>query len=468
MLKRLCETDFTIGWPRALLVASFVLVRLPLLGGGYGADTDAYRVALTARFLLATGEYLPSRLPGFPLHEGVVTLLLRGGPWLTNGATVAAGVAALLALTALVRELRPPAPDLVILGFAFTPYLVVTSSATLDYHFALAALLGCYLAAARGRSGWAGVLLGVAAGFRITSLLFSLPLTVMLLRRGHLPALLKVGLTATVVSAALYLPVALPYHFRFLDFADSRVSPDGVIRVVGQWSLGAVGALAVLGVLAWSWRRAAALPALARKDDHVLVWLTAVTVWTAAFLRLPVDLGYLIPIYPFGLLLLATVVERRLLAAVLATIMLAGFVDLDIQRLHNFDPRVVRETVRPSWQVAGIGHDQQDRRRWQRYAHAIASADLPPRTVVLTGGAFPVMAVEWWGRLRYDIVERDYAAISMLSDNGMLVDDLRDLVYLAVSTPHILERFRGEGYRIVRAFPENEDWSRVLFVDEER
>lgn len=466
VLDRLAETDFSTGRPALALAAAFLLVRLPLLGGGYGADTDAYRVVLAARYFWAHGEYLPSRLPGFPLHELVTGLLVWGGPVLTNLSTTVAALAGTLAFARLVRLLRVPAPSLAVLGFAFTPYLIVTSTSTLDYHWALAALLGAYLLAVQGRPRAAGLLLGLAVGFRITSALFLAPLLLVLLRQGRREDAVRLAVVALATAFVAYLPVALPYRFRFLDYADSRVSPDGVIRVVGQWALGATGALAVLAALALCWRRVSTLlrHAVTASDPHPLAWLVAVALWTAAFLRLPVDLGYLVPVYPFGFLLLAVTLRRRLFALVLAVILLAGVIDLDIQQLHNFDPRIAARTVRPSWRVAGILSDQMARRRWARYARAIPQAPVPPHSVVLTMGAFPDVAVLTWGRLRYAIVERDRHAISMLSDNGSLTDPARDVVYLAVSTPEVLARFRAHGYTLFRADPSGDDWGQVALT----
>ncbi len=439
-------------------------LRLPLLGGGHGADTDAYRVVLSGQYLWQSGEYLPSRLPGFPLHDLLTALLLWGGPWLTNLSTTLAALAGVLVFARLARELRVPSAGLAVLGFAFTPYLVVTSTATYDYHVALTLVLAAYLAAIHRRPALSGVLLGLAAGFRLTSLLFLAPLAVLLLRERRPQALLVTGAVAGTVALICLLPVALPYRFRFLDFADSRVSPDGVIRVVGQWALGATGALTVLAALAANWRRVAALPGRAWREPHTGVWIAAVVVWAAAFLRLPVDLGYLVPVYPFGFLLLAVTLSRRWLAGVLAAIALAGFVDLDIQRLHNFDPRVAAQTVRPSWRVAGIAHDQLARRRWARYARALPDAPVPSHSVVLTLGAFPDVAVLNWERLTYGMEQRDRRAISMISDNGRLTDADRDVIYLAVSEPAVLERYRAAGYALYRAEPAIRDWSEVTLV----
>ena len=463
-LARLAETDFSRGRPALVLAAAFALTRLPLLGGGYGADTDAYRVVLTARYFWSHGEYLPSRLPGFPLHECVTALLVWGGPLLTNAASAVAALAGALVFARLVRALSLPSPGLVVIGFAFTPLLVVNSVSTMDYHWALTGMLAAYLAAVRERPALAGLSLGAAAGFRIAAGAFLLPLALLFLWRGRGREVAVLTAATLATSLLVFLPVMVPYRFRFLDFADSRVSPDGVIRVVGQWALGTVGALAVLAALGLSWRRVAALPARAARDPHVLAWLLTVALYTVAFLRLPVDLGYLLPIYPFGFMLLAITLQRRLLTAVVAVVLVAGFVDLDIQQLHNFDPRIAARTVRPSWRVAGISHDQIQRRRWRAYARAIPAAPVPEHSVVLTGGAFPDVAVLHWDRLRYAIVERDRRAISMLSDNGSLTDEARDVVYLAVSASRVLAPYRDQGYTVFRTDPAGPGWEEAVIT----
>ena len=51
--------------------------------------------------------------------------------------------------------------------FAFTPLLLINSIATMDYMWALTAILSAYYSVQTGRRVWAGVLIGVAAGFRL-------------------------------------------------------------------------------------------------------------------------------------------------------------------------------------------------------------------------------------------------------------------------------------------------------------
>src|SRR5690606_29302162 len=61
LFDQLQGTDFTRTRPFVWLAVAFFAVRLPFVGYGHGTDPDAWRVAMTARYLLETGDYFPSR-----------------------------------------------------------------------------------------------------------------------------------------------------------------------------------------------------------------------------------------------------------------------------------------------------------------------------------------------------------------------------------------------------------------------
>lgn len=453
-------------WPFAAL---FFLTRLPFLLGGYGADTDAYRVALSARYLWSRHEYLPSRLPGYPLHELTTALLLPGGPFLTNLATAIIAFGGVLILDRIVVTLGAPHRRWLVLAMAFTPWLLVNSATTLDYHWALTLMLAAYLAALRGHSARAGLALGLAAGFRLTAGAFLLPL--LLAQLGGLwpwavargdkrtaPRVLvrrSVEMIATTLTVALlcYLPVLWTYRLRFWNYADSRVPPDVVIQMVGQRALGVIGALAALAALAGSWRQLRGAPAVLRADPQVAVWLLTVAIYAIAFLRLPVDVGYLIPLYPFAFLLAARLLARWALPLIVTATVLCGFVDIDMQGIHNFSPGIARRELRPSWREANFAHDLHERWRYRDFAVLLGRKPAPPHSVVLIGGAFPDFAVLNWDRFRYEIVERDRSAVSMLSDNSALWDDANDVVYLPAPPLPLAERLVDEGYHRFAAAP---------------
>lgn len=456
--------DFTQRRPALTLAAVFLLVRLPWLWSGYGAETDAYRVALSALHLWRDGEYLPSRLPGYPVHELLMApLVLLGGSIATNAATALAALAAVFILARIVRELRQPAPGLVVVAFAFTPFLLVNSVETKDYLWALLAMLAAYLAAIRGHALWAGVLLGLGIGCRITTGAFVLPLLLLFTdRRAWRLAATFLGVTG-LTAFIVFLPVTFQYGLRFWNYADSRISPDIIIRSIGQYSIGAFGSLAVLMALALSWRRLAALPALTQSEVHVRIWLLTIALYVLAFLRLPIDIAYLIPIYPFCYLLLARVLNRYLLATVIALILFSGLIDLDISAMHNFNLRTFVRTARPCYSCAELPHDWHVRALYRHYATALAATPVPEHSVVLTGGVFPDFAVITWDRFRYGVIDRDREAVSMLSDDGVMRDQAHDVLYLASPRrPEVLQRLRSRGYRIYKADPVGPRWNPQL------
>lgn len=462
--ERVLNLDFSRTRLAVILAAVFVAVRLPWLWTGYGAETDAYRVALVALHLWRDGEYLPSRLPGYPVHELLMApLVLVGGSVATNAATALAALAGVLLFARIVRELRSPAPSLLVVAFAFTPLLVVNSVETKDYMWALTFMLAAYLAAIRDRPLLAGVALGLGIGCRITTGVFALPLLLVFVdRRAWRQGawfVVATGLTAF----AVFLPVTLQYGLGFLNYANSYLSPDIIIRSVGQYSIGAIGALSVVGALILSLPNLIRLPRLAVADVHVRIWLLTIALYFAAFVRLPIDIAYLIPVYPFGYLLLGRLINRYLLAAVVVVILVSGVIDLDISAMHNFDLRTFARTVRPCHSCAEYAHDRQLRTLYIHYATELGHTPIPPHTVVLTGGVFPDFAVINWNRFHYEVIDRDRGAVSMLADDGALRDESHDVLYLASPRRlEVLTRLRQQGYAFLKSDPSSPNWDVVL------
>src|SRR5581483_7865126 len=126
--------------------------------------------------------YLPSRLPGYPVHELSAALLIRGGWLATNSATLLMSLAGVWLFAAIARRHRLPQPGLLVLTFAFTPLLWNNSTVTMDYNWGLTFVLAAYLALSDRRYLLAGVLLGLGAGCRLTEAAFVGPFLLILLR----------------------------------------------------------------------------------------------------------------------------------------------------------------------------------------------------------------------------------------------------------------------------------------------
>jgi len=68
----------------ALVLLIVFLTRLPFLSAGFGSDDDAWRVAVAATRLRNGKEYIPSRLPGYPVQEYTTALIVPYGATAVN------------------------------------------------------------------------------------------------------------------------------------------------------------------------------------------------------------------------------------------------------------------------------------------------------------------------------------------------------------------------------------------------
>lgn len=316
------------------LGAAVALARVPFLFAGYGADSDAWRVAWTGREIARTGIYQSSRAPGNPLPEFAAAALASTPPWVLNAISALLGAASVVLFGILLRRLGCRAWSIGALALAFTPVVAIHSADAMDYVWALAFVLAAWLAALDRRPGLAGLLIGVATGCRITSLVMLAPLSIVLAARTRpggrgrtLAWLWGVGLAS---ATAAFAPVVARAGFTFLHGYE-----HGYPRLLYVVKNGTVDVWGVLGCVGLAWAatlillrrgRPAADSALpAGNGAVVLAAGIAVAIELALFLRLPHDAGYLVPAVPFVLLIAARALARREFATLCACVALSSF-----------------------------------------------------------------------------------------------------------------------------------------------
>lgn len=372
-------------WAAAALV---LLSRLPFLSAGYGVDPDAWRVVHAARHIAHTGSYEASRLPGYPVPELAYSVVAHGGPVAFNAITAVFSVAAFALLAAIARRHGVRRWLLVALAFAFTPVVYVQSTTSMDYLWALAFVLGAYLAALQGRPIVAGALLGLAAGCRITSGAMLVPIAVMLWPGGGWRAIVRAGFATAAVGLVAFAPVVWKYGSGFFAFYEDLGYP----ALEQVWSRGTVEVWGTTGVVAVA---VGALLAVARgrldaTRRQLAAWISAIVLMALAFLRLPHEAAYLIPAVPFALLLASTALPDRALVAACAAIIVAPFASVGASG-------------------AGPGEVLQDRTariRSLQDAEAIIAraAEIRGPSVVIVGADLPkfqVLAGDRAGRARF-------------------------------------------------------------------
>jgi len=278
-----------------------------------------------------------------------------------------------VAFAMIARKLQFHNWLLAAVALAATPIFFVSSVCSKDYIWALAFVLLSLLSALHNRPVLCGILLGLATGCRITSLAMGLPLALILFEqptgRDRLRALLQFSVAAAIVAILAFSPVWLHYGTSFFSFYENHARPDwetiarrGLIEVWGVAGLVGLG----IGAVGLSLRRTRTAPT---NRWVVPALLLAVVIYICAYLRLPDQAGYLLPIVPAVLLLWQQFASRRTFQAVAACLLIAPFVEVSN---HGFSPGAIIASVSASavvnvdlpWNPARL--EQRIARAWRK------------------------------------------------------------------------------------------------------
>lgn len=308
-MERFFKSDSFKFWLFALAI---FLSRLPFLSQGYGLDGDSWSVAITARNIAATGVYEVSRFPGYPVQEYICSLFYNGTAWRLNLLTAIISTIGILffALTLTVWKFKKV--FLAAAALAFVPIIYINSTTTIDYVWALSFLLISLYCVARYNAILAGVFLGLAIGCRITSGAMLIPFAIMILqageRRENIIRLVKLVLAALITGVLLFYPVYSKYgpeFFMYYDLPYPSIAKVLYKFFIETWGLVGLSALfisvAVFFLPRGSTPRKYLFPR-SINEKYVVAWLIAIDLYIIAFLKVPMESGYLIPVIPFVLL----------------------------------------------------------------------------------------------------------------------------------------------------------------------
>ncbi|MDP9237049.1 MAG: hypothetical protein M3P30_06570 [Chloroflexota bacterium] len=424
--SRALEVDFARPLSFLALAAAYVLSRAPFINIGYGTDPDAWRVALSGYWLWDHHDYYPSRLPGYPVPELASAAVIKGGWLATNSLTVLISLLGLWFFAQIVSKLQIPNRGLIVAGFAFTPLLWINSMTTMDYMWALSFLLGCYYFLLVEQTAPAGVFLGLASASRPTSLIFALPFVIYLIRDGKRGELRDFFTWMIAIPMFAYLPIGWKYGPDFLRFYDAKVGYLNVLRLLGKDTLGLIGSMSVLAAILLSLPRLIKLPRDFIHDKDVMLWCIAIAITVIVFLRLPHESAYLIPLYPFGFLLLGRYVQKSVLLATISLIVFAGFVDLT----SPGDDINVRAFTHAHLGEGLVLSNRSTMKSQLAFSRDLAQVPIPNNTIVMIGFSYPQFAVLNRERLDIGILEEDTTSISQLTDAGKAEDPEHRVTYV--------------------------------------
>jgi len=425
------------------------MMTIPRLFINYGWEGDVLRDVKAAEEFFSTGVYHPSRLPGTPLFDGLLAIIVPWGGYIASNLTILILYGLTIGIFSfLVRERN--ANMLLIVIFALTPVLLVNAVTTMDYIPALAAMLCAYVFATNNRYIMASIFLGLSIGLRISGILFVIPIMLfLLLKRRKIYEIIVFFFVSILIGFSFYIPIFIQAGFHLFDFQlGSWPGPYYLSRIIYN-AIMLFGPLATIGILAVALANSKNIlqsfkQNLKIRSPSFILELTTIAVYIALFIGHPHKTYYLIPIIPFFYFMVSRWLSKRQLILIGALIFSFAFFTVDFKGGQS-GKRMI--TFKPDWGV--IIRDYISRNELELLRNGIGQFDRSDKAIILTGmGAI----------LTYKnnaLLPADYNEISPDLLKGYIgeIDKFDRIVgrkvYLVYSLPKdIITKLREQGYSI--------------------
>lgn len=321
------------------------LLYFPYIFLGYGSDDDSDLVLNCGKQFVETGQYHPSRNPGFLVYEAITWLLNRlGGSLLCNLGTLAISLLCISSFIYICHRFSIPHRRLLAAILIIHPVYGVQSTCTMDYMWALSFALGGIVLLLKEKYVAAGVIFAMAIGSRCTSFTIVAPVLVYfyLINPGARKKVILSGVIALLLAGSFYIPSFWSAHWTlaFLKphYADvSFWTPylkvaKGIYRNIYFWGFPTTFILAIM-----LWKAFVFL----RQTKDVAPWFPILAMCFGsigfnelAFFGAPAEIPYLLPILPFVLIATGILLQRqeRLLWVFLVLLAIYNILNINIAR----------------------------------------------------------------------------------------------------------------------------------------
>ena len=255
----------------------------------------------------------------------------------------------------------------------------------MDYMWALSFILFTWYFLVRGKYLTAGIMMGLAIGSRLQTMLFLIPFLYLLISiRADRRNILFFMLSCLLISSVLFLPIYITYGIAFLHQYPPHTTVLQIgYQVIKNFGLPSIIILAILFATSLkNFRMMIMKPEL--NDRFILV---SVITLLASFVVTPYHFEYLIPMVPFGLVLISRIGKRTLLV-------LFCFLTI-IHSILAFGSIRHSESGRIRMRAADYGavyNNMIARRTQLSFAKGITKTQVERGSVILVGHWLPVIA----------------------------------------------------------------------------
>lgn len=334
---------------------------------GYGSDNDTYAVVDVGREFTETREYVPSRNPGYLVHEAATTVLgFIGGSLLSNAGSLLMALVFINCFQQLCRLFDIPHSEYLTTVIIVHPLMWINSTSTIDYVWALGFLFAGFLLLLRRYYILGGVLLGLAIGARLSSFIavagiFGFAWWAKTEENINRRSTLIAVLITCVVGALCYVP-----SFAYAGWTLKFLTPG--IGGTELWTPTArIGRFIYKNIYFWGLPAAVFLIYIffltIKKPARIFTtrWfslsvLSVVMIagYEALFLKFPVENEYLLPMLPFSLFLVGMILQDKPQTIVVLAILVASF---NFFNINIARPNVAGQATNASfglWSESGV------------------------------------------------------------------------------------------------------------------
>ncbi len=325
-----------IDWKKSpyiyILSLVFILSRLPLLNLGFGTEGDAWAVANSAFDLRYSHIYHTSRFPGYPVPEYFNSLIIDHGWLATNGLTMLLSLTSVLFFANILKNLNIANKGLLVVTYAFLPILWINSTNTMDYMWALTFIIIAWFCIIEKKFAVSGVIMGLAVGSRITSAILIIPFIYLIwIENKKIKNIIYFVLFMGIISFLLFLPLFIKYGLTFITYYSPNFTLKETIIYAGYNFIEFIGWLpAIFGLLIFPLSLKILLKKIIEKDKYTLFLISAIVLICILYIKAPYEPGYLIPMIPFGLLLLNKILKKKLIVIFCILLLLNSFISFNI------------------------------------------------------------------------------------------------------------------------------------------
>lgn len=296
-----------------LIILAAGLMLSPLCFNSFGIDGDGWGMILSGIRLAETGEYIPSRFPGYPLPEYLFAFatalqIHHLTLYIYNLIVFLFSIGTVLVFYSLLPAFDLNKPLYPALAFLFTPLFIINATGPMDYNVSLFFLITAAKTAIDKKYFFSGMMFGLAIASRLSAgplIIAFIFLIYMSEKEFYLKRSMEFALGILLTSAPFLIVLYYNFGPGFLTyFSDSY---PAVSIVTGRLSVriwGIIGSLFILIILILNLKKV--IPLLYVQQGHrviILFSLIIILLTLIQFFLMPLGSGYLLPMIPFIILI---------------------------------------------------------------------------------------------------------------------------------------------------------------------